>query len=143
MKATVSRKALAAGVKIVHRAVSNRGTLPILNYILVEATEKGDLILSATDLEIGIRQWIIAEVKEPGKLAVPGRTFLDLAGVDTNGDDSWKLSELKGEAFKMDSGSLASKLKGMPADDFPLMPDPDEDKATPSRRPSSRMLSSG
>jgi len=129
MKATVSRKALAAGVKIVHRAVSNRSTLPILSYVLVEATERGDLILSATDLEIGIRQWIIAEVKEPGKLAVPGRTFLDLAGVDTNGDDQWKLSELKGEALKMDSGSLASKLKGMPADDFPLMPDPDEDGA--------------
>lgn len=125
MKATVNRKALVAATKVVHRAVSSRSTLPILGHILIEANQE-HIILSATNLDIGIRRWVKAKIDEPGKITVPGRTFLDLTGVDVS-DDEWKLSEQKGYKLKMDSGSLNSKLNGQSPDEFPAMPDPPEE----------------
>src|SRR6266568_3381672 len=63
MKVTVTAGNLGQGLQVVSRAVSSRTTLPILNNVLLQTGETG-LQLTATNLEIGIRQVIPAEVKD-------------------------------------------------------------------------------
>src|SRR6202171_4263360 len=76
MKVTVTAGNLGQGLQVVSRAVSSRTTLPILNNVLLQTTETG-LQLTATNLEIGIRQVIPAEVAEEGGITVPARLLTD------------------------------------------------------------------
>jgi DNA polymerase III sliding clamp (beta) subunit (PCNA family) len=57
MKVTVAAGSLGQGLHVVSRAVSSRTTLPILNNVLMQTSDQG-LQLTATNLEIGIRQMI-------------------------------------------------------------------------------------
>ena len=56
---------LGQSLQAVSRAISARTTLPILNNILVQATDQG-LALTATNLEIGIRKVVPAEIADEG-----------------------------------------------------------------------------
>src|SRR5260370_17231343 len=76
MKVTVTAGNLGQGLQIVSRAVSSRTTLPILNNVLLQTAQTG-LQLTATNLEIGIRQVIPAEVQEEGGITVPARLLTD------------------------------------------------------------------
>ena len=61
MKVTCRPAVLGQALQIVSRAISSRTTLPILNNILIETTSDG-LALTATNLDIGIRKLVPAEV---------------------------------------------------------------------------------
>ena len=76
MKVTVTAGNLGQGLQVVSRAVSSRTTLPILNNVLLQTGDTG-LQLTATNLEIGIRQVIPAEVQEEGGITVPARLLTD------------------------------------------------------------------
>src|SRR5688572_894980 len=60
------------GVQTVQAAISLRGTLPVLGNILFEASDQG-LRLSATDLEVGIRSWVKADVLSKGAITIPAK----------------------------------------------------------------------
>jgi len=53
MKVTTLQENLARGLQIAGRAVSTRGSLPILGNVLLR-TENGRLKLTATNLEVGL-----------------------------------------------------------------------------------------
>src|SRR4030081_2000197 len=76
MKVTVTAGNLGQGLQVVSRAVSSRTTLPILNNVLLQTTDAG-LQLTATNLEIGIRQVIPAEGGEEGETTVQARLLTD------------------------------------------------------------------
>ena len=76
MKVTCSTQSLGQGLHVVSRAVSSRTTLPILNNVLMQ-TDPAGLRLTATNLEIGIKQVIPAEVQEEGSITVPARLLTD------------------------------------------------------------------
>src|SRR5260370_8022697 len=84
MKVTVTAGNLGQGLQVVSRAVSSRTTLPILNNVLLQTAQTG-LQLTATNLEIGIRQVIPAEVQEEGGITVPARLLTDF--VTSHPDD--------------------------------------------------------
>ena len=79
MKLTCQPHVLSHALQIVSRAISNRTTLPILNNILLETTSEG-LSLTATNLEIGIRKVVPAEVSEEGSTTAPARLLTDFVG---------------------------------------------------------------
>src|SRR5437899_2912511 len=66
---------LAAALGVVARAIPARTALPVLGTVLLEAGD--DLVLSATNLELGIRRHLEADVEVEGALAVPGRLLTD------------------------------------------------------------------
>src|SRR5438094_8465804 len=72
MKVTITAGNLGQGLQVVSRAVSSRTTLPILNNVLLQTADSG-LQLTATNLEIGIRQVIPAEIQDEGGITVPAR----------------------------------------------------------------------
>lgn len=74
MKIEVLQEQLMSGLSIVSRAVASRAQLPVLSHILIEANNEG-LVLSATDLELGMKVKVSAKVIESGTVAVPAKMF--------------------------------------------------------------------
>ncbi|MCB0215993.1 MAG: DNA polymerase III subunit beta [Chloroflexi bacterium] len=115
---------LARGLSIVNRAVASRTTLPILSNILMRA--EGDrLKLSATNLEIGISCWIEAEVREAGAITVPARLLGDFVNSLPAEPVELKL-DAKRKALDLSAGRYHADIKGIDAEDFPIMPTIDD-----------------
>src|SRR5204863_5663257 len=76
MKVTCRPAIFGQALQVVSRAISSRTTLPILNNILIETTAEG-LALTATNLEIGIRKVVPAEVAMEGSTTALARLLTD------------------------------------------------------------------
>ena len=127
MKLSVLQENLAQGLSTVSRAVSPRSTYPILANVLVSA-EDGRLRLSATDRELGITAWIGAKIDEPGATTVPARTFTDLVSTFSKDTISLELT-LQTQTLNLVAGRSNAEIKGIDAQDFPPMPEPDGENA--------------
>lgn len=68
---------LLNGVNTVLKAVSSRTTLPILQCILLNATNN-ELKLISNDLELGIESKVKANIKEKGSIALEARIFSEI-----------------------------------------------------------------
>ena len=70
---------LQRGLAHVARAVATKSTLPVLGNILL-ATDRGQLKLAATNLEIAITCWIGCQIEGEGAITVPARLLTDFVG---------------------------------------------------------------
>lgn len=127
MKLSCSKENLSKGLDIVKHAVATRAVLPILSNILL-AAEGGRLKLSATNLESGLTCWIDAQVEMDGATTLPARTLVDLVKelpsgpVDIELDPATQTTSLK-------CGRLSSRLRGIDAAEFPVLPGVSQDRA--------------
>lgn len=125
MKVSCLQDNLAKGLSIVGRAVSTRSTLPVLANVLL-ATDNGRLRLSATNLEIVITCWIGAKVQEEGAITIPARTFTDFVNALPQDQVALALNE-KTQTIQVSCLRTQANIKGIDAQEFPLIPDPDEE----------------
>jgi DNA polymerase-3 subunit beta len=125
MKVSCLQDNLAKGLSIVGRAVSTRSTLPVLANVLL-ATDNGRLRLSATNLEIVITCWIGAKIQEEGAITIPARTFTDFVNALPQDQVALALNE-KTQTIKVSCLRTQANIKGIDAQEFPLIPDPDEE----------------
>ena len=65
MKFSVSKDKLLEGLSTVQNVVSTRTTLPILSNVLLQASD-GEIGLTTTDLDVGIRGSVEAQVERTG-----------------------------------------------------------------------------
>src|SRR3990172_7792573 len=77
MEVTVRREALVRGLYLVQGVVERRNTLPILSNVLIEPTE-GGIALTATDMEVGLRGQLTAQVKKKGAVTVNARKLYEI-----------------------------------------------------------------
>jgi DNA polymerase-3 subunit beta len=105
--------------------VSTRSTLPVLANVLL-ATDNGRLRLSATNLEIVITCWIGAKIQEEGAITIPARTFTDFVNALPQDQVALALNE-KTQTIKVSCLRTQANIKGIDAQEFPLIPDPDEE----------------
>ncbi len=105
--------------------VSKQTTLPILNNILFE-TENNILKISATNLEIGIISKVGAKIEKTGKITIPAKTISGFVNNLPIENENITLEAVNQE-LKVISGSLKAVIKGLLADDFPLIPPKKED----------------
>jgi len=126
MKLTVTRSELWRGIDTVLDAVPSKPALPVLSNILLVA-EKDGLSLAATDLDLSIRTRVVAEVERPGSITVPARTFAEITREWPEAELTIEVNEdrlrLTGSLGDTEGSEGAYSLSGMPADDFPGMPD--------------------
>src|SRR3989442_8359836 len=117
MKVTVTAGNLGQGLQVVSRAVSSRTTLPILNNVLLQTADTG-LQLTATNLEIGIRQVIPAEVQEEGGITVPARLLTDF--VTAHPDEPLSMTlDRKTQSLAVKSNRFDANIRGIDPADFP------------------------
>jgi len=116
MKFSVSKDKLLEGLSTVQNVVSTRTTLPILSNVLLQAVE-GELRLTTTDLYVGVRGRVEANVERTGATTLPARRLFSIvrelpaaeiyAEVDTK-----NLASIR-------SGSSYFKILGLPEEEFP------------------------
>jgi DNA polymerase III subunit beta len=127
MKVSCLQENLSKGLSLVSRAVAARSTLPVLGNILL-ATDNGRLRLSATNLELGITCWVGAKIEEDGSVTVPAKTFVDL--VNTLPQDKVELDlNVRTQTLNLVCGRTQAHLKGIDAQEFPLIPCADLDNS--------------
>ncbi|MBD5452464.1 MAG: DNA polymerase III subunit beta [Lachnospiraceae bacterium] len=77
MKIVCSKSNLLNGVNIVSKAVPSKTTMSILECILIDAS-KGEIKLTANDMELGIETVIEGEILEKGIIALDAKIFLEM-----------------------------------------------------------------
>lgn len=119
MKIFCSKDALLTGVNTVQKAVSNKNTLPVLQGIFIKA-ENNALIFEATDMEIGIRCVVPAQIEREGMVVLPARIFSEI--VRKLPDATIEL-EQREESINIHYYQSDIVLKGFDPEEFPLLPD--------------------
>ncbi len=120
MKITIMQEQLQKGLGHVSRAVATKTSLPVLGNILL-ATDRGQLKLAATNLEVGITCWIDCAIEEEGAVTVPARILADTVGNLPN--DGIKLDlDRRTLALQVRAARSKATIKGIDAEDFPAIP---------------------
>ncbi|MEM7345100.1 MAG: DNA polymerase III subunit beta [Chloroflexota bacterium] len=124
MKLSCLQENLSKGLSIVGRAVASRSTLPVLSNVMLTA-ENGQLKLSATNLEIGINCWVGAKVEEPGSITIPARLLGDFVNSLPPERIDFTLDE-DTQTLNLRCARIESNIKGIDAQEFPLIPSASE-----------------
>jgi DNA polymerase-3 subunit beta len=126
MKFKINRDHFANGLAQVLNVVGSKATMPILSNVLIEA-EKDQISLSTTNLDLGIRCKIKAEIKEGGSVTLPVKRLAtivrELPSVDVTFDGS------PNHQVKLTSGGSTFKIMGIGKDEFPPLPEFGDEKA--------------
>ena len=118
---------LAEKLQLVGRGVSTRTTVQILAGIMLRAAG-GRLHLSATDMEISVRDSLDAQVEEEGAVVVPGRLLVDIVRLLPTGEVTLEHRADEGVA-RLTCGSASYSLNTYGPEDFPRLPEIEPDSA--------------
>jgi len=119
MKFKINRDFFSSGLQLVTSVVGTRKTMPILQNVLIEA-EDGKVSLTTTNLDLGARCSIKAEVSESGAVTLPvkelGSIIRQLADMEVSvetGNDPKATITTRGSVFN---------VMGMESKEFPPLP---------------------
>ncbi len=125
MKFSTEREALLKPLQAVIGVVERRQTMPILANVLLSA-QKGQLAITATDLEVELVASADMDVDSEGEVTVPGRKLLDICRALPEGA---KVSiSLAGDKVTVKSGRSKFTLATLAAAEFPTVEDVKADK---------------
>jgi DNA polymerase-3 subunit beta len=119
MQIRVEKDALLNAVTQIQGVVETRKTLPILSHMHIEASES-QIILFSTDLEVGIRVGIDADIIEAGEVALPAKRFHDI--LRELPPSPLKILVDKDLVLTIRCERAEFRLKGMPKEEFPQLP---------------------
>ncbi len=118
MKLSCTKENLSKALSLVSGVTGKNIHLPILNNILIKADEQKAEII-ATNLELAIQVAVRAKVEEVGSFTVPARTILDFVALLPDEKIDIHLQE---NELVVACGKTSTKIKGMSAEDFPVIP---------------------
>lgn len=126
MELAIDVGGLLKALTLLHTVAQRKGSMPILSHVLLQATQQhegaGQLDLSATDLETGMRLCLPCQVKTAGGAAVPVRTLLDVVRSLPAAQVSLRCDE-KGQ-LQVHSGRVRAQLLTLPQEEFPQVARP-------------------
>ena len=125
MKISTSTAELLSTLQTVARVASTRSAIQALSGVQLVATEAG-VELRATDMEIGMRVPLQAQVVRAGDAVLPARLLLEV--VRQLPGDSVSL-ELRTEHSDVElvAGTARFHMRTLRGDDFPVLPEPGGD----------------
>lgn len=127
MKATCAQKDLLFALETVCLAISPSTTLPVLNNILIRAADK-HLYFSATNLEIAINYSVPANIKNEGSITIPAKLITSYISLLEDTDVEMKVEDM---TLHLKSANSQTKIKGISADEFPLIPRVEKETSIP------------
>jgi DNA polymerase-3 subunit beta len=119
MKFQISKDHFSNGLQQVLNVVATRSTMPILSNVLIDAAD-GHVSLTTTNLDIGIRCRIKAEVSEPGTTTLPVRKLATIVRELPQADVFVESGE--NNQAKITSGGSLFKIMGISPEEFPPLP---------------------
>lgn len=126
MKVKLHRDHFNNGLNQVLNVVSTRATMPILGNVHIDARPDG-VQLTTTNLDLGVRCIIKAEVSQPGSITLPVRRLAsivkELPSLDVRLESSQK------HQATIVSGGSKFKIMGLPPEEYPPFPTFDEERS--------------
>lgn len=126
MKISISQNLLSKAISIVQRGVSSRSTLPILSGILLKA-ENDELILTGTDLELGIETRVKCEVIEEGSIVITSKLFGEVIKKLPPEKVSLEVDLENNMHIKCENTKF--NILGQSFEEYPHLPELDEEKS--------------
>jgi len=120
MKFSIAKEAFLEELQILQGIVEKRNTMPILANILMNVRE-ADIELTGTDLEVGMRTHIGAEIEEPGAITVNGKKIFEIVKSLPEGQ-SVEVG-IKDETIEIRAGESEFKILCLAKEDYPQVPD--------------------
>lgn len=125
MKISIAHDTLVAHLQVVARVASTRSAIQALSGVQIAATPT-HVELRATDMEIGLRSPIEADVQRPGEVVLPARLLLEVVRRLPGPSVSIELRPEQGDV-ELVAGSATFHLRTLRGEDFPPLPSPDAD----------------
>lgn len=121
---TVSKNDLLEGLNSLQNITNKKGTLAILSNVLIN-TVPGGLNITGTDLEVGLRLFVPAEINDEGSLTLPAKKIFEI--VRESGSESISIQETENSWVIIKAGLSTYNLAGLASDEFPEFPEYEED----------------
>jgi len=125
MKFSVAKEALLDELQILQGIVEKRNTMPILANVLMNVSAS-DIELVGTDLEVGLRTHIGAEIAKGGAITVNGKKIFEIVKSLPEGQPVEV--ELKDETLEIRAGESEFKVLCLAKEEYPQVPDAGFDK---------------
>jgi DNA polymerase III subunit beta len=119
MEFSVSKTDLVRELSLSQGVVEKKTTIPILSNVLLEASTDR-LILTATDLELGIRCSCPARIAKEGAGTIPAKRLLDYVRLLPDTDVTIKFAD--NQWASLTCGRSKTRIAGMSRDSFPELP---------------------
>ena len=119
MKIACSKSNLLSAVNTVMKAVSTKTTLPILECILIEVSDR--IKLTATDMELGIETYVDGTILEEGKIALEAKLFYEYIRRLPDSEISIETNEAFQAVIRCEKSKFS--ISGKSGDDFSLLPE--------------------
>lgn len=119
----IAREDILRAIAAQQNITSKKGTLAILSNVLLEVNNN-HIVFTGTDLEIGLKQTVPAEVFETGVLTLPAKKLFEVARESGSAILSFK--EEDKNWVEITAGTSIYKLAGIVSKEFPQFPDYDE-----------------
>src|SRR5262245_32121701 len=115
MKIIVKNADISKELNLLERIAGKKPTIAVLANVLIQA-QTNTLVMSATDLEVGLVSACTAQVEEPGAITLPAKRFMDI--VRAQSDNELILQSDARGTVNFSSGKFRSRLQALPASDF-------------------------
>ncbi len=120
MKFKINKEHFSTGLRQVTNVVSSKPQMAVLNNVLIKA-ENGKVMLTTTNLDLGIRCSIKAEVESEGDITVPVKKLAEIINAMPQQEISFESAD--GQTAKIRSGrSNVPRFNGLKSEDFPPLP---------------------
>jgi DNA polymerase-3 subunit beta len=126
MNFKINRDHFVAGLQLVSSVVGSRKTMPILQNVLIEAKEDS-LTLSTTNLDLGIKCSVVADIQEVGSVTLPVKELVRI--VRELADMEVKVSSNGGSKATVSTRGSIFNLVGMDSMEFPPLPELENSKS--------------
>jgi len=123
MKISLSSAELLTQLQTASRVASTRSAVQALSGVMISAPAEGTPELLATDMEIGLRMPLAAEVARPGAAVLPARLLLDVARSLPAQELTMELRSAE-QDVELICGPTTFHLRTLRAEDFPSLPEP-------------------
>ena len=126
MKLSLSTSELLAELQTVTRVASTRSAVQALSGVMISAPQDSRPELLATDMEMGLRVPLQAEVARAGSAVLPARLLLDVVRSLPAESLTMELRSAE-QDIELISGSATFHLRTLRAEDFPSLPLPSQE----------------
>src|SRR3954469_12230950 len=129
MHVVVAKKDLLRVLARCQGVADKKSTMPVLGNVLLEVSGTDQLRLAATDLYLAVSGKIPAKVESGGAIAIGARDLFERVKLMPDGQISIVTSGGAATTIRAVGASRRFTLHGIPGEQFPSLPQPDETAA--------------
>lgn len=127
MELVFDKTELMNSLQKISGVASGKSVVPILSNLLLRASD-GQITITGTDLEVGIRVNVPGAIREEGSITVNARKIIELVNEFPNEEIELKTTENHKVELKCGVGNYY--LFGLPDDEFPQLPTAENEGTT-------------